>query len=575
MKIQSSNTKMIYDFVPSNRDIEERYTCPECSHLRKKQKDKCFAWDNSSNRGYCHNCGVAFFEVKKDIRNKEYFTPEWKNITELTDEAVKWFNSRMISQSTLNKMKVYSDIEFMPQFNTGIKVICFPYFRNGKLVNIKYRGPQKSFKQVKNAELIWWNIDCLNSFDEVYVCEGEIDLLTFIENGCENVISVPAGASVNLDFMDETIGMFENIKKVYIATDVDTKGIQLRDELIRRIGADKCFILDFEDCKDANEYFCKHGGIKFKSIKAKQAPVSGIISIYDLSQDINNYITNGLPEGLILSIPEIDQYIKWLLGQLMIVTGVPASGKSEFIDFLCVLFNKLFAWKSAFFTPENYPLVNHIDKLYEKIAGHSMRVNYNQVESEIVIDHINNNFFYILDEEDQTPAKILDCAKYLVKTKGIKVLVIDPYNTIDHQYDKYTTETKYISNFLTSLQKFARFNNVLVILIAHPAKMISGEIPTLYSISGSAHFYNKADYGLIVHRETNSDNIMTGVTKLFWKKIRFKRLGTQGISQMIYNYKNGRYEKYGSDTLNWDNSNWLINGNEGNIFTPSVEETPF
>ena len=571
MKIQSANTKNIYEFNPLNRSVEERYICPECSQNRKKQKDKCFAWDNSSNRGYCHNCNVAFFEVKKDIRVKEYAIPEWKNKTDLSDKAVKWFNSRMISQETLVKMKIYSDLSYMPSFQKEQEVICFPYFRNGQLVNIKYRGPQKSFKQYKDAELIWWNVDCLNDAKEVFICEGEIDLLTFIENGFENVISVPAGASKELKFLDDTIDLFNSIEKVYIATDVDSKGIELRDELIRRIGPEKSYILDFEDCKDANEYFCKYGGLKFKDIKAKQAPISGVISIFDLSQDINNYIANGLPEGLKIDIPEIDEYVSWLLGQLMIVTGIPASGKSEVIDFLCVLFNKLFGWKAAFYTPENYPLVNHVDKLFEKIAGHSMRFNQNTDETELVVDYINSNFFYILDEDDQTPKKILDCAKYLVRSKGIKVLVVDPYNTVDHQYDKYTTETKYISGFLTSLQKFARFNNVLVILIAHPAKMINGEIPTLYSISGSAHFYNKADYGLIVHRETDSNNVMTGVTKLFWKKIRFKRLGHQGISTMIYNYKNGRYEKYGSDTLKWDNSNWLIKGEP----IHAVNEVPF
>ena len=140
---------------------------------------------------------------------------------------------------------------------------------------------------------------------------------------------------------------------------------------------------------------------------------------------------------------------------------------------------------------------------------------------------------------------------------------MDPYNTIDHQYDKQVSETKYISEFLTKLQQFARFNNMLVFLIAHPTKMVNGEIPNLYSISGSAHFYNKADYGIVVHRETNSDNIMTGVTTVYWKKIRFKHLGEQGISRLIYNYNNGRYEKYGSDVISWDNSNWILNDSPG------------
>ena len=96
--------------------------------------------------------------------------------------------------------------------------------------------------------------------------------------------------------------------------------------------------------------------------------------------------------------------------------------------------------------------------------------------------------------------------------------------------------------------------------------MSGDEIPNLYSISGSAHFYNKADYGFVVHREMNTDKVMTGITHVYWKKIRFKRLGKQGVSNLIYNYNNGRYENFGSDTLRWDNSNWILNDNNEQAF---------
>jgi len=44
--------------------------------------------------------------------------------------------------------------------------------------------------------------------------------------------------------------------------------------------------------------------------------------------------------------------------------------------------------------------------------------------------------FILLDEDDMSiEPRILENAKYLVKTKGIKNLVIDPYNTIDHHYE--------------------------------------------------------------------------------------------------------------------------------------------
>ena len=156
MKIQSSITKRICNYERATQG--DRTVCPECSHLRKKKTDKCLAWDKEHIRGYCHNCLSAFFEYRPQ-EPKECFIPTWKNITVLSDKAVKYFEGRMISQKTLNKMRIYTDMEFMPQFSKEVQVICFPYFFSDKLVNIKYRGPNKSFKMVSGAELIFWNID--------------------------------------------------------------------------------------------------------------------------------------------------------------------------------------------------------------------------------------------------------------------------------------------------------------------------------------------------------------------------------------------------------------------------------
>ena len=257
MKIQSSNTKQIYSFEPGNKG-EERHLCPECSHNRKKKTDKCLAWTNKEKRGYCHNCQTSFFEYSPH-EPKQFIIPEWKNLTDLSDKAVKYFESRMISQYTLIKAKVYSDTEFMPQFNANVQVICFPYFYNDKLINIKFRGPKKSFKVVSGAELIFWNLDCLNNFNEVIIAEGEIDALTFIQAGFDNVLSVPNGANKKLEYLDSCIDLFKPIEKIFIASDQDTKGIDLRDELIRRLGPDRCYVVSFKDCKDANEYLQKYG----------------------------------------------------------------------------------------------------------------------------------------------------------------------------------------------------------------------------------------------------------------------------------------------------------------------------
>jgi twinkle protein len=556
MKIQSSNTKQIYSFEPGSKG-EERHLCPECSHNRKKKTDKCLAWDNIKKRGFCHNCNTSYFEYSPH-EPKQYNLPVFKNITELSDKAVRYFESRMIDQNTLIKMKVYSDIEFMPQFSKEIEVLCFPYFYNDKLINIKFRGAQKSFKLVSGAELIFWNIDCLSNSKECIITEGEIDALTFVQNGFDNVLSVPNGANKNLEYLDNCIDLFKGIDKIYIATDQDTKGIELKDELIRRLGAERCYVVSFKDCKDANDYYKKYGH-EFKELlnQSKAVPVKGIIEAGSFYSDIRDLYLNGIQKGKEIGVKVVDDKITWETGRLAIVTGIPSSGKSEFIDYIITKLNIIHGWKAAYFTPENYPLKFHYAKLFEKLIGKKFNKDKSkELEFDMAYDYVRENFFYLLNEEDFTIKSILESAKILVKTRGIKILVIDPYNKLEHKYTD--SETQYISRFLDQIITFAKVNDVLLFLIAHPVKMQKNngkfEIPTLYSISGSANFFNKTDYGLTVHRKSGDDGVMINEVEVHIQKIKYKHLGEQGIIDLKYDYDSGRF----NPGLGCDLSNWLI-----------------
>ena len=573
MKIQSSNTKQIFNYEPG----QSKTLCPECSHIRKKKTDKCLSWDKENNRGYCHNCLTSFFEYRPH-EPKEFFIPQWKNLTDLSDKAVKYFESRMISQKTLNKMRVYTDHEFMPQYSKELPVICFPYFSHDKLINIKYRGPNKSFKMVSGAELIFWNIDCLSHFDEVIIVEGEIDALTMIQAGYENTLSVPNGANKNLEYLDSCIEMFNGIKKIYIATDQDTKGIELKSELIRRFGPERCYIVSFKDCKDANEYLQKYGSdIKDVIQNAVPVPVKGIIEVNNLYADIRNLYECGVQSGLKINQGIIDDLITWESGRLAIVTGIPASGKSEFVDYITAKLNIIHSWKAAFFTPENYPLKFHYAKLFEKLIGNKFSQNTTtELEWDMAYDYIRDNFFYILNEDDFTVKSILDSAKILIKTRGIKVIVIDPYNKLEHKYTD--SETQYISRFLDQIIQFAKINDVLVFLIAHPKKMNKSangkiEVPSLYDISGSANFYNKTDYGITVHRSTDDQNVMQNEVDVYFQKIKYKHLGKQGIIHLNYDYITGRFNQLGDDK-----SNWLVKDTEQitiDYYETKKEDAPF
>jgi twinkle protein len=567
MKIISLNTKTIYEIEPQ-RSGENNMQCPECSKSRKKQKVKCFSWNNEKNTGYCNHCNTAFVQYKPFKEDKKYFIPQWKNITDLTDKAVKYFTSRMISQETLNKMKIYSDKHYMSGLEKEVEVICFPYFFEGNLKNIKYRGAEKTFQLVKEAELLFYNIDCVFNFDEIIIVEGEFDCLSFIEIGYDNCVSVPNGARFNdASFIDNYIEIF-NDKKIIIAVDNDLPGTDLKNELIRRFGAENCKVINFEDCKDANEVLINKGGLYLRELikNAKEIQLSGIINLDDNYNDIYNQFLHGLPDGKKINC-KIDELLTWEKGRLVIWSGIPSHGKSEAVDYVNVRLNLLHGWKVAYFSPENFPVSYHYSKIAEKIAGKAFKAGY--FDEEIfnsVYDYIKDNFFFIYPEDNFKYENILEKAKYLIKRRGIDVLVIDPYNNLEHLKSKNESETEYINRFLGDIRNFGKRNNILIHLIAHPTKMkINNEtglyyIPTLYDINGSANFYNRADYGIIIYRYFDENNPKT---LFIAQKVKFKHWGRGGTCELRYNYNNGRFESIESMVDMWDNSNWL-SGKFGN-----------
>ena len=569
---------------------EENSTCPKCSHLRKSanQKIKCFSWNHDKQAGYCQNCQTSFVPYKKYEPKKEYRLPIWQNNTELSDGLVKWFEKRGISQFTLRHMKITEGQEWMPQDNKLMNTVQFNYFRDEVLTNIKYRTGNKHFKLFKDAELILYNLDAIKESESVIITEGEIDTLSLYEAGFRNCVSVPNGASTganNMQYLDNCIDYFENKKEIILATDNDQPGITLRNELASRLGIEKCYKVNFKECKDANEYLQKYGkeGLIQVLSDKEPFPVEGIFTTRDLFDDLELLYRNGLKKGLTIDEP-LDELISFEKGRLYIITGIPGHGKSEYLDYWLTKLNLKHGLKFGYFSPENYPLQIHQSKIISKITGSE----YNQFKlpyTELInsINYISDNFFWVLPKDDFNIDTILEKARYLIFRKGISGFVIDPYNKLEHKEERNESETNYISRFLDKLTNFCHKNNISIFLVAHPRKMQKNresmlmEVPNLYDINGSANFFNKTDFGITIYRNFSEEKITVHI-----QKVKFKHLGQVGSVDYKYNLHNGRFENFILNEDNWDNSSWInSSGSKENrqlaidYFDRSQEEPPF
>ena len=550
--------------------------CPQCRDRRTHKNDRSLSCDLSTGMFHCHYCGWSGcvadnnkddwkFRNPQPMRNhrKEYAKPNKVGNSTLSDKLLAWFECRGITEPTLSAMKITEGLEWMPQKNKEINTVQFNYYRNGELINTKFRTGDKCFKLVSGAELLPYNIDSIKGQSECIITEGEMDALSFIEAGFASVVSVPNGANANLSYLDDYIDdYFEDKETIYIAVDTDSKGVELRDELMRRLGAERCRVLTYgDDCKDANEHLLKFGKASLiECLKsAPETKLEGVFSVSDFETSLDALFENGMQKGLIIGHENFDKYCSFETKRLCIVTGIPGSGKSEFIDEIAERLNMRYQWRFAYFSPENAPLAYHASKLIEKFTGKKFdKKHLNPGEYRQVKEHLEKDFFFISPASDFKLDTILDKAKSLVRRKGSKALVIDPYNRLESQATGRMSETLYISETLDKLTAFAQRYDLMIILMAHPTKLPKNkdgkiEAPTLYDISGSANFFNKADFGIVVHRDRDNN-----IVEVHIQKVKFRHLGEPGLALFKYNINNGRYVPYnGGFAIDWDNSNHL------------------
>jgi len=512
--------------------------CPLCSHSRqpKNQKAECASYDWERGLGTCHNCNTTFqlhTYQRKGASEKVYVRPEITKYLPVENKAVEWFKSRGISQRTLDDIKVGQGPEWMPQTGKTENTIQFNYIMGDQLINIKYRDGRKNFKLYKGAEKVFYNINSIVGYDECIITEGEMDVLALHEAGIKNAISVPNGATLNtnnLDYLDNCIDYFEDKEKIILAVDSDDAGQALQQELVRRLGAEVCYLADFEECKDANEYLIKYGKEKLaeRITRARPVPLENVTTFRDIESEVTDFVTNGFKPGYQVGLPNFDEIFSTYTGQFITVTGIPSSGKSDFVDQMVIGYNANYGWKTAFASPENAPTYLHAHKLMRKTWGDMpTRSDIGTDKWKQVAEHVNDNYFFI-DMERYTLESVLRKGAELVKRKGIKCLVIDPFNKVRDVDCKTEDVNRYTMEYLTKIEMFAKKYDVLVFIVAHPTKMYKDkdgkiEEPTMYNIKGGGEWYDASYHGILVHRNYEEKTVKAKILK-----VKFQNLGENG-----------------------------------------------
>lgn len=581
VKLKMDVVDVVSVFIPLKKEGAELVACcpfhneksPSFKVSKSKQIYKCFGCGKTGDAiafvqeyekiGYPEAirriAAMVLVEVKDEGQTTDYTLPVLANGI-VHESAMAFFTSRGISAKTIEDFGITQSLEWMHKAKAEVPTINFNYFRDGILTNVKYRADNKDFKLAKGAELIFYNMDgAKQKFAErpfVVIVEGEMDALALHEVGVKAVISVPNGAAKsgsnsNLKYLDNCAGYFDGLNEIILCTDDDEPGRQLREELARRLGKERCRIIDFPTgCKDANDVLMKHGkpGVLAMLKTAREFPIEGVISVDDLMDDVQDYFMNGMPKGVRVGIKGFDRLLSFMPGQYTTFTGIPSAGKSEFIDNIMAHAAKNHAWKFGICSFENQPPALHVTKLMEKFAGKafphrvdaSKRMTLDQFHW--AADMVRNHFKFInVNLVEPTLEAILDKAAELILHYGLHCILIDPWNFLEGQMSAQMSETQFTSIMLGKIKAFCLKYGVHIFLVAHPTKMRKEqngkyEVPTMYSISGSAHFFNKTDNGVAVYR-----NFDTGIVDVYVQKVRYSWLGEVGMTSFGYDTETRQY----------------------------------
>lgn len=270
-------------------------------------------------------------------------------------------------------------------------------------------------------------------------------------------------------------------------------------------------------------------------------------SIDVLEDELLTLYETGLQPGVSTEWLSMRGHYSMKPGQVTVVTGIPHSGKSPFVNALAMHCAIAHEWPVAWSSPEHLPYHDLLARLlqqYYKCLSFSEGTLMKMTRSDVMraCDALRKKLWFLpASETNATIPHVLHRCLPLVD-QGLKGLVIDPYGEFEHRRPAGMTETEYVSQLLTEIRLFARHHGVHVWLIAHPTKIQKQDdgnysIVKPYDIAGSAAWFNKPDNILSIYRTLEQPDY----TQVHIQKIKFREVGHTGSVTLRHDARTGTF----------------------------------
>jgi twinkle protein len=439
-----------------------------------------------------------------------------------SDASLYLTKERMLSPMTLKAWGIHS-------IRDEEDTIAFPYYKDGILVNIKYRhrdggkSPWKGFHQEKEAEPCLYGHDMVSKDENTLVIvEGELDALSLWQYGVRNVVSVPDGAN-SRNWIEPEWDWLNQFKVIYLALDNDEAGRKGSEEIARRLGCWRCQRVIFGE-KDANDFLrAQHTSQEyFEALRLAEDYKPPILVTAGQFRDevISEMESYKEEDGLQTDFPLLNGLLHGFRpGELSVWTGRNGSGKSTLLLQIANRYATSGVAKVCVASMEMLPRFYLgwmvCQGLHEDIANERLR--------DEIFDRWSQNLFVIDHYGSLDSNLLLETMKYASRRFGISHFIVDSLMKMKFPARE---RMELQADFVQDLKDFAMEEKAHVHLVAHPRKgERDQDVPDKVDVRGPSEITDLAD------------NVFTIV--------RSDALPTGGVSEAILHLKKNR--KYGAE----------------------------
>lgn len=456
----------------------------------------------------------------------------------------EWIEARGISAELAEKFGLET-----VQDQTGFWLVV-PYREGAETINHKYRRiSEKRHRMDSGAPLGLWNSDCLSDPKvragqaPVIITEGEWDALAAIQCGFQFTVSVPNGApateTADLEtasryaWVDRHLDALKGVREFIIASDGDQAGYNLAADLVGILGAERCRFIEYPfPCKDLNEVLVEYGPERVVDCitTAKPYPIQGLYTVDDFPE-------KGEVRAFSIGVAPLEEMIKIVPGTLTVLTGYANMGKSTLVNAIIghAMRYHFPVCVAAFETDVKPILVDSLRMAIMRCSKHDLQTCDTSDADDIIRNRLTIISQSVDEDMEMDLSMFLDLCRTAVVRHGAKMIVLDPWNEIEHKRGRDEAETDYIGRAIRSIKRFAKQYDVAFWVVAHPTKPHEGtkKIPGLYDISGSANWANKADYGMTYHRPSFTEN----KAKILVNKVRMGLPGRRDQIEVTFDFR--------------------------------------